>query len=201
MGYITATMGYKVLSGEYEQYNIYRVLDEINSCIESIKEELEKMGFNSSKLEMAIGGISAGAHITLLYGYTIKKTPIKIKFLVNIVGPLSLEPEYWFMPSEYNVTMDNIEKETVDKAIEKGTIKPIYEDAVFVGLMNGFLGNLYSDKDIKEMILDNKINKENPKYKEMFQKVQNSFPVKFIDNKTLPTLCEYAGLSGGSSNV
>ena len=68
MGYITATMGYKVLSGEYEQYNIYRVLDEINSCIESIKEELEKMDFNSSKLEMAIGGISAGAHI-LFYMY------------------------------------------------------------------------------------------------------------------------------------
>lgn len=68
MGYITATMGYKVLSGEYEQYNIYRVLDEINSCIESIKEELEKMGFNSSKLEMAIGGISAGAHI-IFYMY------------------------------------------------------------------------------------------------------------------------------------
>ena len=193
MGYITATMGYTVLSGEYEQYNIYRILDEINACIESIKEELEGMGFNSSKLEMAIGGVSAGAHITLLYGYTIKKTPIKLKFLVNIVGPLSLEPEFWYKPSKNNQTTDDLEKETVDKAIQEGKFIPIFEDRVFIGLMNGFLGNLYNEEDTKEMIVDNKINKESAKYQEMFKKVQNSFPIKFVDNNTLPTLCEYAG--------
>ena len=78
MRYITSTMGYTLLSGDYEHYNIYRILDEITACIESIKEELIKLGFNSDKLEIAIGGISAGAHIALLYGYSIKKFPIKI---------------------------------------------------------------------------------------------------------------------------
>ena len=56
MGYITATMGYTVLSGDYEQYNIYRILDEITACIKDIKEQLEKR-FDLNKLELAIGGI------------------------------------------------------------------------------------------------------------------------------------------------
>ena len=41
------------------------------------------------------------------------------------------------------------------------------------------------------MIFDNKINKDSEKYKEMFKKVKYSFPIKFINNDTLPTLCEY----------
>ena len=110
MGYITATMGYTLLIGNYSHYNIYRILDEITACIENIKEQLETLGFNSNKLGMAIGGVSAGTHISLLYGYSIKKTPIPLKFLINIVGPLSLEPEYWYKPATYNETLDNLEK-------------------------------------------------------------------------------------------
>ena len=193
MGYITATMGYTVLSGKYPNYNIYRILDEITTCIENIKEQLEDLKFDTSKLELAIGGVSAGAHISLLYGYSIKKTPIPIKFLINIVGPLSLEPEFWYQPAVYNQTLDDLENETIENAIENGTIVKIFEDPVFIGLMNGFLGNIYSEEDTKEMIVNNTINKDSPKYQEMFKKVQNSFPIKFVDSNTLPTLCEYAG--------
>ena len=47
---------------------------------------------------------------------------------------------------------------------------------------------------MKSMItINNTINKDSEKYKEMFKKVQNSFPIKFVNNDTLPTLCEYAG--------
>ena len=81
MGYITATMGYTVLSGDYEQYNIYRILDEITTAIESIIKELEDMGFDRNKLELAIGGISAGAHISLLYGDTIKNCPHPVSII------------------------------------------------------------------------------------------------------------------------
>ena len=49
MGYITATMGYTVLSGEYPEYNIYRILDEITACIENIIEQLENIGFEGTK--------------------------------------------------------------------------------------------------------------------------------------------------------
>ena len=193
MGYITATMGYTVLSGVYPNYNIYRILDEITTCLENIKEQLENLNFNSNKLEVAIGGVSAGAHISLLYGYLIKKTPLPLKFLINIVGPLSLEPEFWYRPAVNNKTLGNLEKETIEDAIKNGTIVKIFEDPVFVGLMNGFLGNIYSAEDTKEMIVNNTINKDSPKYQEMFKKVQNSFPIKLVDNNTLPTLCEYGG--------
>ena len=84
MGYITAKMGYTVLSGEYPEYNIYRILDEITACTENIIEQLQSIGFEGTKLEMAIGGVSAGAHLASLYAYTIKKTPIPIKFLIII---------------------------------------------------------------------------------------------------------------------
>ena len=193
MGYITATMGYTVLSGDYEQYNIYRILDEITACIKSIKEELEILKFNLDKLEIAIGGISAGAHISLLYGYSIKNPPIKIKFLINIVGPLSLEPEFWYKPAKFNNTLENLEMDTIKYAIENRTIIGIFEEPVFIGLMNEFLGNMYTEEEVKSMLIDNKINNDSEKYQEMFKKVKYSFPIKFINNDTIPTLCEYAG--------
>ena len=193
MGYITATMGYTVLSGKYPEYNIYRILDEVTACIENIREQLQNIGFDGTKLEMAIGGVSAGAHLASLYAYTIKKTPIPIKFLINIVGPLSLEPEFWYKPAVYNQTLTWLDPKDIEEALNEGKIVRIFEDPVMVGLMNGFLGNIFSDEDVKEMIVNNKINKDSPKYQEMYKIVQNSFPIKFIDSNTVPTLCEYGG--------
>jgi hypothetical protein len=36
MGYITATLGYTLLNGNYKNYNVFRQLDEITACIQSI---------------------------------------------------------------------------------------------------------------------------------------------------------------------
>lgn len=191
LGYITATMGYTVMSGEYPENNIYRILDEISACIQDIKKQLNSLGFNS--LEMALGGISAGAHIALLYGYSIKNTIIPIKFLVNIVGPISLEPEFWYKPAVFNQTLDEIEPSNIDKAIETGEIIRIFEDSSMISLMNGFLGKRYTEEETKEMMENGKIKKDSEKYQEMFNAVKYSFPYIFIDNNTLPTLCEYAG--------
>ena len=191
MGYITATMGYTVLSGEYPEFNIYRILDEITACIQNTKKQLNSLGFNN--LEMALGGISAGAHIALLYGYSIKNTIIPIKFLINIVGPLSLEPEFWYTPAVFNQTLESIEPSNIDNAIKTGEIVPIFEDPVMISLMNGFLGKRYTEEETKEMIENGKIKKDSEKYQEMFNAVKYSFPYLFINNNTPPTLCEYAG--------
>ena len=67
-------MEYTVLSENYTEYNIFRILDEITACIKSIVEELKIQGFNENKLELALGGVSSGAHIALLYGYSQKKS-------------------------------------------------------------------------------------------------------------------------------
>ena len=89
--------------------------------------------------------------------------------------------------------LENLENESVGKAIKDEKIEKIYDDSNIIELMNLFLGNIYSEEDMSGMIVDNKIDKNNTKFKEMYQKVQNSFPIIFVNNDTLPTLCEYAG--------
>ena len=69
-------MSYTLLLEKYNEYSIFRILDEVTSCIESIKEKLMTKGFDESKLELAIGGYSSGAHIAVLYGYSMKNIPL-----------------------------------------------------------------------------------------------------------------------------
>ena len=68
-GYITANVEYTVLSDNYTHYNIFRILDEVTACIKHLKEELTNQGFTENNLDFAMGGVSAGAHITLLYAH------------------------------------------------------------------------------------------------------------------------------------
>ena len=84
MGYISANIGYTLLSQEYKNYNvnIFRILDEITACIENIKIILGKEGFNTDKLEIAIIGASAGAHLTLLYTYLMKNSQFQLNLLL-----------------------------------------------------------------------------------------------------------------------
>ena len=193
MGYITANFEYTLMSGEYPEYNIYRILDEVTACINSIRAQLESFGFNGYKLELAIGGLSAGGHIASLYGYSIKQTIIPLKFIINMVGPLSPEPEYWYTLTIKNDTLEDLEPETIENAIKEGKLKKVFPDSMFITIMNMFLGNKYTPEEEKEMIKDDKIDENNPKYQEMFRSVQYSIATKFIDNKTVPTLCIYGG--------
>jgi len=84
MGYISANIGYTLLSQEYKNYNvnIFRILDEITACIENIKIILGKEGFNTDKLEIAIGGASAGGHLSLLYTYLMKNSQFQLNLLL-----------------------------------------------------------------------------------------------------------------------
>ena len=93
-GYITATMSYTLLIENFTDYNIFKIMDEITACIQNIKEQLISRHFDGDKLELALGGTSAGGHIALLYTYSITNSPIPIKFLIDIVGPVSIEPKY-----------------------------------------------------------------------------------------------------------
>ena len=90
-GYISATMSYTLIREEYKDFkaNIFRILDEITTCIQSIKNILAKEGFNIDKLEMAIGGVSAGAHLSLLYSFSMKNIPLPLKYIIDFVGPVS----------------------------------------------------------------------------------------------------------------
>jgi acetyl esterase/lipase len=98
IGYISANVEYTILSNTYKTFNIFRILDEITASIKAIKKELKKRGFNENKLKLAIGGYSAGGHIVLLYSYLIKDIDIiPIQFVVDFVGPIGLDPKYFYM--------------------------------------------------------------------------------------------------------
>ena len=195
MGYITATMGYTLLNGYYKNYNIFRILDEITSCIESIVEQLKMREFNQDKLKIAIAGYSAGAHLTLLYTYLMQNSPIKIEFAINICGPISLEPKYFYKLSKFNDTLDNLYLSDIEKALEsKRIIRINDQDLTLLYFMNIFIGQKYSESDLDEMVFENKkINTNSTKYKELFSIVTNAFPSNIIDKNKVPTICFYTG--------
>ena len=97
-GYITATIKYTLLKRTMDDnsLSIFRNLDEIDACIKSIKAALVDLGFDTTKTQLAIGGASSGAHLTMLYSYSRgNNAALPIKFLVNAVGPVDIKPDNW----------------------------------------------------------------------------------------------------------
>ena len=166
------------------------------SCINSIKNKLKEEGFDENKLELAIGGISAGGHLSLLYGYSMKNSPLPIKFIINNVGVVSFESEYWYKVEADKEAIDSIEPNDIENAIKENKIKNIFEEDEkgILFFMNEFIGKKYSKNEINEMLVNKKINKSNEKYIEMLKIAQNTFPYKYVNSNTVPTLCMYGGL-------
>ena len=149
-----------------------------------------------NKLKLVIGGYSAGGHLALLYSYLIKKIDIiPISFIINYVGPIGFNSKYFYKLKSNDDTLPNIENVTIiEQAMKDGKIIPIYTDLTGLKLMNSFLGNKYSDEDIKNMLdSKGKINEKNEKYKEMLNIVKYSFVTEIGDNNKIPTICIYGG--------
>ena len=201
LGFITATMGYTLLMNNYEQANIFRMIDEITATINSIKKELIKYGFDGDKLEMAISGGSAGGHLSLLYAYGYgNNSPIPIKFIINICGPVTLEDNYYIQLKNFNDTLDNIDSKSIKDAKEKGKVIPISEvmpgvssKKFLVILLNLFLGRdrLEDFDQLYDGTNDAIIFSE--KYYEIFKKINYSLPVFYVDENSIPTLNIYGG--------
>ena len=193
-GYITAVMDYTFLNDNYIEHNIFKILDEITACIESIKEQLNNMGFDQAKLELAIGGYSSGAYISMLYSYLLKKTPLPIKFIINIAGPVTLDPRIWKKLESDNNTLENIEPSDIEKALNESKIIDAVDDEInILNYMNNFIGKKYNDSELKEMIENKKIKVDNEKYQELLKVVKFSFPSYYAINNIIPTLCIYGG--------
>jgi hypothetical protein len=202
MGYITATMDYTELLKGTPSSNVFRIMDEITSCLNSIKKTLmDTYKFNGDKLELAIGGFSIGSNYAMLYGYSMKKySPIPIKFIIDISGYLDLDPNYWYQVSGYNSTLADIEPESIDEAIKNGTlIRYHHNESTYLFQMNGFLGNRYKPNDLVSILKEDKlfINHENELYKELYKSSKYFFVTYHINNtkddELIPILCEYAG--------
>ena len=201
LGYICATMEYNFLKlNDSPDFTIFRMLDEITAVQESIKLNLKQLGFNETKLELCIGGGSAGAHLSLLYSYWLgEKSPIPIKFVLNAVAPVTLEFEHWLFYREDIGPLDNIEPEDIENANRFHLIQNnsnfYYNNTYLTLTMNLFLGRAINH-NINYMIIDAgnwDINQTNKYFTELLNSVKVLFPVNHINEKTLPTLCYYGG--------
>ena len=93
-GCITASMDYSLISEDNPEITAATMLDDISACIAALKKQLEKEGYHVSG--MAIGGTSAGGHLSLLYAYSrAADSAIPISFVFEKVGPVSFHKEFW----------------------------------------------------------------------------------------------------------
>ncbi len=195
-GYITVNMGYTLINQQNTTSNIFRMLDEISTTIASVKKLLSKLGYNENELNIAIGGESSGGHVSLLYGYLNKqKTDIPVKFIINLLGPVTLEYQYYYKVKDDEEPLDNIDP----KGIEEGKDKleeinnQLANHMSFVYLMYLFLGEIPDIAGIGKMTKDGRIIPESEEYQKLLDKVKYSFPVTYINKNSLPTLNVYSG--------
>ena len=93
-GCITATMDYSLISEKHPEVTIRTMLDEIAACTAALKKQLETEGYHVSG--MAIGGTSAGGHLSMLYAYSRgRDSAIPIAFVFDKVGPVSVTKDFW----------------------------------------------------------------------------------------------------------
>ena len=200
-GYITATMDYTGFA--MNNSNVFRIMDEITYCLTDIKNRLiNEYKFNGDKLELAIGGFSVGSQFTMLYGYSMKKScPLPIKFLINQVGYLDSDPNYWYKVAVNNVTISDVEPNTVDEGIENKTLVKFSDsEYLYLSQMNLFLGKRYTIDELNSMLDENKcINHTNELYISFYNSSKYFFVTYHINNTIntdgnfIPILCVYAG--------
>ena len=99
-GYVTATMNYSFLNMLAEdKVDFTTMLTEIATALSTIKGYAAAQGVNISKA--ALAGYSAGAHLALLYAYSMKElSPLPVLFVHSKAGPADFRT---FSPSSPDV--------------------------------------------------------------------------------------------------
>ena len=201
--FIVATMSHTLLGGEYKEYNLFRIIDEIHAALTTLKYFLTTIGFDENKLEVVIQGGSSGAHLSLLYSYMIKNPPIPIKMIINNVGPVTLNPDYFLQTKPNDEPLDNITQADIDNALNKGLLISmngsatgvIMNNTILICLMNAWLGRPFKDSlnELFTNIETGELNKNGSKYKELIEKARYGNPTTYVTKESIPTLCLYGG--------
>ncbi len=170
-GYISATIQYTLLKKSMDDasLSIFRDLDEIDACISAIKLALGDLEFDTSKLNLVIGGASSGAHLTMLYAYSRgQRSAIPIKFLINAVGPTDIKPENWkkFVSASDEVLNAGLSHSAIEaqrSASNLGELKVQDPDDDYywnayqtMRIANGMCGIPYSTVEIRNTTDENK---------------------------------------------
>ena len=201
--FIVVTMSHTLLNGHYLQYNLFRIMDEITAAIKTLKNILIKLGFEENKLEIVIQGGSSGAHLSLLYSYMIKNPPIPIKIIINNVGPVTLDPDYFWQTERGKEPLDNITKIDIENANAENRLIRMNgsytgvacNNTVLIMCMNVWLGRRNTDS-FSEIFLNNEtmeLNTSNEKYKELINKTRHGNPITYVTKESIPTICLYGG--------
>lgn len=195
-GIITVSMEYTLIDLQNNETNVFRILDEITATINSIKDNLTNLGFDEKKLELAIGGHSAGAHLSLLYAYLVKNIPLPIKFVLNLCGPVTLDLEYYYKPKDNNQPLKNIEQIDIDEAFKSNKIEYLYhiKNVYQLSFLNNFIGNKFNDSQLNSAFTNGTLNKESDIYIKMIEYLKYVSPFYYVNENTIPTICLYSGL-------
>lgn len=126
-GYATATMNYRFLGKDSSNTCIPGMLDDIESCISHIIQKAKTEGYNIT--QMAIGGMSAGGHLAMLYAYS-RPHQIPIVFEAIKVGPSDFTVLF---PYDEQATVESIKDLTYNCTGEKSTkavFTQAYQDSI-----------------------------------------------------------------------
>jgi hypothetical protein len=109
-------------------------------------------------------------------------------------GPVTLEPEYFIKVKNQNEPLENIDISDIENANKMNKTERLRpSDLSLLYYMNSFTGNKTSEEDLIKMVENGRINKDNDKYKEMFNFIENGFPIKYVNRESPPVLCVYGG--------
>ena len=132
-GYITATMSYSLYSEEvFGQVTAFTMLDEIDMCIDAIKEFSDEHNLNITKL--ATSGYSAGGHLSMLYSYARPEdSSIELAFTANRVGPSDMGADVW---GSYSLASMLSGVRITDEMIQTGEAEEIADSVSPVAYVN-----------------------------------------------------------------
>lgn len=201
--FIVATMSHTLLNGDYKEYNLFRIIDEIDATLKTLKNFLIEKGFQEDKLEVVMQGGSSGAHLCLLYSYMIKTPPIPIKMIINNVGPVTLDPQYFLQTKPEDPPLENIDPESIENAMKEGLLIHMNGSATGVAinntllimLMNVWLGRIPYDSfnEIFANIETGELNTKSEKYIDLLNKANYGNPTTYVEKESVPTICLYGG--------
>lgn len=106
-GYITATLDY-TLQNQGKKADLFLMNNEIKNCVDAINEKCQELGYRVTG--MATCGVSAGGTLAMNYAYTSGEySAIPVKFVFQLAGPASFEPEHWDILKKINGLSTDIE--------------------------------------------------------------------------------------------
>lgn len=100
-GYFCASVNYPLNDGIHSP-SFNQMYEKIWEQVELIRDKAEELGYRIT--EMATTGESAGGYLALLYAYRSAETsPIPVKLVFEMTGPVTFEPGAWGVTEEKDV--------------------------------------------------------------------------------------------------